>query len=464
MSANGVTGTTPGVANGVDMPDSDPEHSAITAKLTRLLAPGNNAELAQDLLDHIEAYSARLDAPAVASPRSTLAELLKVLDEHRRRSVSGAETARALRSILDKARATAGPPSPADLCNTFPGMFRRIPTGLPTLDKATGGGLQTSRLHFIGAPPGHHKTSLISSWGYSWARRGVSVLGLHREVLVVIFATDEPRHGFLSRIAQIEGACRADLDSEDLRISSTAWNFASERLRDVPNLVIFDPRFDRGMTFDDVAEFAAARAGDRRAAVLVDSLHSAPFRSDFRDQDPRQKIESRVKAAVNLAVKHRLCILGTSELNRNSYRNKNRDDDQNDLAAFKEASGIEYGADLAWLLRRSTDDPRLVDVAVCKNRLGPDVDFTFRIQQGTQLNYTETVIPEKVDPGAEKMRDDILTLIRNKDIKSANEVCDNIKGTRRAILEQVKYLKDNELIRTVSGRFRVVVELTDETR
>ena len=81
-------------------------------------------------------------------------------------------------------------------------------------------GRQRYRLDDV--PPGRHRrragreqNESDPSIAYDWATRGVRVEGRNHDVAVAIFATDEPRHGFLSRFGQIEGSLRADLDSED---------------------------------------------------------------------------------------------------------------------------------------------------------------------------------------------------------------------------------------------------------
>jgi replicative DNA helicase len=216
------------------------------------------------------------------------------------------------------------------------------------------------------------------------------VNGSREEVFVVIIATDEPRHGFLSRIGQYEGLSREDLDSEDKSVSGHAWSTVADRIRNVPNLAIFDSCFE-DVTVDDVAEYTARKAHWRRAAVVIDSLHTAPFRCDQPRQDERARLDARSKALTNLTTKHRLCVLATSELNRASYKNQEQAALLNDLAAFKGSSAVEHAADLALLFRSVPGEAnKAIDVTIAKNRLGTGAtDVVFRLERGSHLSYRE---------------------------------------------------------------------------
>lgn len=287
------------------------------------------------------------------------------------------------------------------LCRGFAGAFKRIPTGIPGLDKALGGGPTTSRLIVIGGPPGANKTGLITRLAFRWASEGVMVNGAPQEVFVAIFATDEPRHGFLSRMGQILGLSRDDLDNEDVAISGPAWEHLASKIDEVPNLAIFDPRFEL-VTFEEVAEFLAANANGRRCVLLVDSLQSAPFRSDLeQNEGARLKMEARVKAVVNLSVKHGICMIATSELSRAGYRKGNNGQTE-DLAAFKEASGIEYGADVGILMRVvEGENGNIVDLVLVKNRLGP-TETRVRVTRESRFTYREIEAPPLPNPAEAK--------------------------------------------------------------
>lgn len=343
-------------------------------------------------------------APRRAAPRED-ASTAPSGDDDERAAIQAERDAPAENAMFDPAALEGAPrslitpptigllrPPLGALCRGFPGMFKRIPTGIAGLDKALGGGPTTSRLIVVGGAPGANKTGLLTRLAFDWASHGAMVNGEICGVLVAIFATDEPRHGFLSRMGQILGWSRADLDTENVTIAGPAWDSVASHVEGMPNLVIFDPRFEAA-TFEDVAEFLARHANGRRCALLVDSLQSAPFRCDLEaNEGARLKMEARVKATVNLSVKHGLCVIATSELSRAGYR-KGTNGQTEDLAAFKEASGIEYGADVGILMRAvEGESGNIADIVLVKNRLGP-TETRVRVARESRFAYREIESP-----------------------------------------------------------------------
>jgi hypothetical protein len=213
---------------------------------------------------------------------------------------------------------------------------------------------------------------------------------------------------------------------------------------------------------------------------IVDSLHSAPFRSDAEGHEgPRTKIEARIKAAVNLAIKHRVCFIATSELNRGSYRSRAQAEQVADLAAFKESSGIEYGADLGILLRSVPEaQNKVIEVSIAKNRLG-ESDVTFRLERGAHFTYTEAPLPERETGSASsqaheaRLERKVLEAIRisPEPLRSANDVYRITKGTKAAVMATFRRLTEEGRIVSVGGALRVAMpkeaareeRLSDET-
>jgi hypothetical protein len=71
----------------------------------------------------------------------------------------------------------------------------------------------------------------------------------------------------------------------------------------------------------------------------------------------------------------------TSELARGSYRNESSADATNDLAAFKESGGIEYGGHVLLVLRSVSGNGEFVVATMPKNRLGVKLDFTLKLDR-----------------------------------------------------------------------------------
>src|SRR5262249_34831199 len=139
---------------------------------------------------------------------------------------------------------------------------------------------------------------------------------------------------------------------------------------------------------------------------------------------------------------------------------------------FKESSGIEYGADLALLLRHPPDDEtgKSIEVTIVKNRLGPACDITFRLERGARLAFQEVAMPPRSSPGANQdvsaasLEHRILQTIRNarEPLRSATAVYEIVKGTKSTFLATFKKLVDAKQIVTVAGRLRVAVPTVDQ--
>jgi hypothetical protein len=231
--------------------------------------------------------------------------------------------------------------------------------------------------------------------GYEMAKRGVQTPEGHRPVVVAIAATDEPRDGVLSRIGQMEGVQRASLESEELHIARAAWTFVGDRISQVPNLMIFDPRAENeARTVDEMIEIAVARANEinARLVIIIDSIQTAPFESDYtggkHEPSTREKIEARMRTVRRWTVRHGACAIVVSELNRGAYRQGA----EADLSSFKEAGGIEYGADIAVTMKRLKDEDGVIEVTVQKNRLGELEPF--RLKRNEHCQFDPVAIPE----------------------------------------------------------------------
>src|SRR5262249_19056265 len=96
-----------------------------------------------------------------------------------------------------------------------------------------------------------------------------------------------------------------------------------------------------------------------------------------RAPGPREIVEANVRAIRAVASRHRLLVLATSEANRGSYRSEEAAESSNDMAAGKESSGIEYGAQTLLMVRTPKDYPNHVRVTVPKTRRGARAGFEF---------------------------------------------------------------------------------------
>lgn len=239
-----------------------------------------------------------------------------------------------------------------------------FPTHLPTLNRATRGGLRPG-FTALGGAPGAGKTSLLATLGH---------LALMKGHPVVALVGDERWSSLAWRIAQSMGFNRERLEARD----------ASERLAFAERLEEGSPFFeilecDAGWTIDDAATRALVLANNycRPAFLLVDSLQQS--RADREDGlDLRACLNVRVEA-MKRAGRSGLIAIATSELARGAYRSRQSKDNLAPLASFKESGGVEYGADCALVLTTEKAEGAVeIVVEVVKNRWGDRLDFRAR--------------------------------------------------------------------------------------
>ncbi len=333
---------------------------------------------------------------------------------------------------LDEAKVAA--PSRLTLAQRVVGFGKqgtRLATGLPTLDRATRGGLLVGRVVAIGGAPGACKTGLVTDLGRRWARDGAHV---------AILATDEDADGICMRIAQAEGFARDALEAGD----SAVLQAAAARLEaGYPTLTLVDGEED-GATVEDVADALAARAPAGAARILVvDSLQTARIRNRPKKDSRREEIDAVVAALKSVAKRYGMLVLVTSELARGAYRSRQSSERIDDLAAAKESGGIEYGVAVLLVLRSVTGDGSLVDVTMPKNRLGPKFEFRLELDP-IHATLREVAKPEGGGPASryEQLKARILDAVRKaaNPLKSKNAIARAVGGNKSEVLEAVDEL------------------------
>lgn len=259
------------------------------------------------------------------------------------------------------------------------GPLLHIRTGFETLDEATRDGLLASRVHVIGGEPDAGKTAILLQMILHAARSGYAA---------VIHAVDEPGDGIEDRIGQAWGASLEDMEAG----TQAAILHLAGQLRNVPELVLIDQVEDK-FTVEDSAELALAHArelGLKGAVLGIDSMQTARCRAMFAPgapRDPRDKIELLCSALRDIA-RRGVCVVCTSELNRNFYKEKDgaRGRAQpSEMGAFKNSGSIEYLMTTGLLVTRLKTGEHAGDyrVSLPKNKRGePGVAFRLAFDRG----------------------------------------------------------------------------------
>jgi KaiC/GvpD/RAD55 family RecA-like ATPase len=231
----------------------------------------------------------------------------------------------------------------------------KLPTGIPSLDLATRGGLRTRKVVAIGGAPGAGKTALLVKFAYKYLLDG------H---FVGFLACDEDPDAILIRFGQLAGIERETLEDgrPDARAALAAWcGGLGERF-------IFADGDDDDGAIKNIASDLREAAGEAPGILLVDSIQTARCLVDALDMRSRvTNVVSQLKAAAK-AYGH--LVIASSELSKAAYRNKSQADNISGLSAFKDAGEIEYGVSLGLILVSQAGSPNLVDATVVKNRLG----------------------------------------------------------------------------------------------
>lgn len=184
----------------------------------------------------------------------------------------------------------------------------------------------------IGAPPGAGKTALVMQFLFDQAARDETFRAL-------VCNVEMPPRDLLDRqLARLAGVPYGKVRNRDWRPADDRdIDAATEIERVIPQIRIIAPPF----TIERVKAQADAHRAD---VVLVDYLQR--LESDKQAQDQKQHLTHLMNECRLLAMAGR-AVIAISAVSRQSYQAAQG---SNQLAAFRESSEIEFGADVAYIL------------------------------------------------------------------------------------------------------------------
>jgi replicative DNA helicase len=280
-----------------------------------------------------------------------------------------------LRSHIDTFKPRDVFTTPVDIISRWEGDGALVhePTGIPSIDNATGGGPVYGTRWIVNGAPDAGKTALLVQIGHTYALKGIAVGFL---------AADEESDDLQTRLAQRTEFSR--IDCEIRNPNTTA--LLKSAFRDLP------VRFYRSdatieTASDDLALWAHQRGS--RAVLIVDSMQTVTCSKNLGNDklSVREFVTANVHAFKNCAIRHKLIALATSEMNRAAYKNGNSSE-QSDMASGAESRALEFSARVLMTLRSVKGEPDLVEIAIPKNKHGPSgTNFYLRIDRRRMTLY-----------------------------------------------------------------------------
>lgn len=264
--------------------------------------------------------------------------------------------------LRDGAEEIPGPPShwmtPAEVLRTRTAIGERLSTGIPALDRLTGGGLLPGTLVILLGRPGSGKTTFALQVASGMA--GPAVVG----ALLV----DEGLVPGVRRMAQAAGFDRAALEAAE----ESTVEAAARALEPVP-IHLLDPDSPEA-TFETFVAGMAERAGVRPQVWVLDSAQVIRVARREKDSSLRERVKELLERIASEARRRRAVALLVSQTNRAAYRSKKAAENSDPLSAGAESSSIEFMGDVACFFSGDVDEA--VEVLLVKNRLGrPMVSF-----------------------------------------------------------------------------------------
>jgi len=253
----------------------------------------------------------------------------------------------------DPGRRPPGWLTPAEALRRQKNTSQRFLTRIPSLDRATGGGIPRGRVIVIVGRPGTGKTTLCLPAVVGMAAEGASV---------GILLQDEGLEPGVVRLAQRQGFPRDLLEAADLATIEAA----ATRLDVLDHVHCLDPDLATA-SFDSFLSGMDALAGDRPQVWLLDSAQVIRMAATGGKEE-RMKVKGLLEAVKSEARRRGAVVFLISQSNRASYRSKRTEENSDPLTAGAESASIEFMSDV--LIFLSPDGEDRTKVQLCKNRIG----------------------------------------------------------------------------------------------
>lgn len=326
----------------------------------------------------------------------------------------------------------------ADALSQAQDVSQRFLTHVPTLDRATMGGIPRGRVMLIVGRPGSGKTTLAIQIVVRMALQGAAV---------GMLLADEGLNAGAIRVAQQHGYERAKLEAAD----PDTIKEAADSLRSLDNIFCLDPD-DPKSTLDLFIKGMDERAAGRPQVWLLDSAQVIRIGNGTKGADARIRTKEIAERVKSEGRKRAAVVILLSQSNRASYRGKRDEDNADPLSSGAESGALEHMPDVfLWL---APDGPDKIKALIPKNRIGTGpvlipwhLTLDRRMALFREVDETET--PEE-DLAKEAKRLERLrktqqkvldALKRNPEGLTKKQLRDAVSGPPASIIEAVDTLQ-----------------------
>jgi len=336
-----------------------------------------------------------------------------------------------------------------DLFDAALAMGEQYPSGFPTVDKFTDGGLARGTLTVIQGKPGAGKTLVATQ-----IARALSP----RCAVAALFA-DEGLAGARIRIGQQLGLERRRMRRPDEMAREDASRAMSSQ---AAFWRFLQPRSARATVETLAEEF------DRMAPVglprvwLLDSAQVLRSEASAKQADRRLRVSDLIWRVRELADRYNAIALLVSQVGRGAYASKDKEKRTEDIAAGLETSAIEYAAEL--ILHIDGNPKQQVEIRCAKNRYTGDLfQIPCRCDFPTATFHELDVqaIEEEKEQGHEselyEAKKSVLTAVMREDGLSGRQVIGKVLLRGSLVYAALKSLEKDGAVRSEIGKFRAVI-------
>lgn len=316
----------------------------------------------------------------------------------------------------------------------------RLPTGIPTVDLKTNGGIPRGKMVTIVGKPGAGKTSIATQCALHMARgRDVAILAVYH---------DSGVEDACLTIAQQVGATR-----EEAQRGEASDVVASGLCQTQIALVDVNDRY----ALEDVyRRFCAGLSPSTIPILLIDSAQVV--RSKEGDKQKTQFDRVRVVADIvrSLTNRYRAISFLVSQANRMAYRSKQDAAANDPMTAGAGSGNLEFMPDL-YLFVESTDGQ--IRLHCRKNRLGEDQEWTIALANDkprhrhleVDAEAVERVVDEKHERAVAEARTKVVEALRLNSRLSGRALREATHIKTQTLQDALKRLQEEKAVAYEQG-------------